>query len=208
MIDITRAIHNDAPNWFGDTPVNYQIPVRISDGASANVGSLSMSTHTGTHVDAPWHYDDGGIKLHQVPLETWVGTCVVVNAIGVSRLTPDLLEGIDLNGVSKVLFKTGQPNAWLEFPKSWAVTDPSLPPFLAARGISLIGVDAPSADELTSKDLPGHRALAKSGVCILESLALADVEAGRYRLICLPLNLIGADGAPARVILELEDSKT
>jgi arylformamidase len=202
MIDITRAIHNDAPNWIGDTPVNYQTPVKISSGASANVGSISMSTHTGTHVDAPWHYDDAGIKLHEVPLETWVGTCLVVNAFGVSSLTPDLLEGLDLTDISKVIFKTGQPNAWQAFPRTWTIIDPSLPPFLAARGVNLIGTDAPSADALESKDLPGHKALAKAGVCILESLALEHVQPGKYRLICLPLNLIGADGAPARVILE------
>ena len=202
MIDVTRAIHNAAPNWTGDTPVNYQTPVRISSGASANIGSISMSTHTGTHVDAPWHYDDKGLKLHEVPLETWIGTCLVVNAIGVSSLTPTLLDGLDLTGVSKVIFRTGQPNVWLEFPKIWAVTDQSLPPYLAARGVNLIGTDAPSADELTSKDLPGHQALAKAGVCILESLALEHILPGKYRLICLPLNLIGADGAPARVILE------
>ncbi len=202
MIDITRAIHNAAPNWPGDTPVNYQTPVRISSGASANVGSITMSTHTGTHVDAPWHYDESGAKLHEIPLETWVGTCLVVNALGTSSLTPTLLEKVDLAGVSKVIFKTGQPNAWLEFPKLWAVIEPSLPPYLAARGVNLIGTDAPSADALESKDLPGHQALAKAGVCILESLALEDVLPGKYRLICLPLNLIGADGAPARVILE------
>ena len=202
MIDITRAIHNAAPNWIGDTPVNYQTPVKISDGASANVGSISMSTHTGTHVDAPWHYDDAGIKLHEVPLGTWVGTCIVLNAFGVPCLTPNLLNGLDLAGVSKVIFNTGQPNAWQEFPRVWTITDPSLPPFLANLGVNLIGTDAPSADSLESKELPGHKALAKAEVCILESLALEHVLPGKYRLICLPLNLIGADGAPARVILE------
>jgi arylformamidase len=161
-----------------------------------------MSTHTGTHVDAPWHYDDAGLKLHEVPLETWIGPCVVVDVQGVSSLRPELLENVDLAGVSKVIFKTGQPDVWTEFPSEWAVVDPSLPAFLAAKGINLIGTDAPSADALTSKDLPGHNALARANVCILESLALGNVQPGRYRLVCLPLNLHGADGAPARTILE------
>jgi arylformamidase len=202
MIDVTRAISNVSPNWPGDTPVSYELVSRMANGDSVNVGAISMSTHTGTHVDAPWHYDDGGLKLHQVPLETWIGPCVVVGVEGVSSLGPELLENVDLNGVSKVIFKTGQPDVWPEFPQEWAVVDPSLPPFLAAKGITLIGTDAPSADELTSKDLPGHKALARAGVCILESLALAKVRPGRYRLVCLPLNLHGADGAPARTILE------
>jgi arylformamidase len=202
MIDITRLISNSSPNWIGDTPVSYTVPVRIADGAPVNVGVITMSTHTGTHVDAPWHYLESGLKLHQVPLETWVGACLVVDAVGATELTPKLLENTDLTGVSKVLFYTGQPNAWVSFPLVWTVVDPSLPPFLAARGINLIGTDAPSADTLTSQDLPGHAALAASGVCILESLALRGVLPGRYRLVCLPLHLEAADGAPARCILE------
>jgi arylformamidase len=202
MIDITRRISHSSPNWIGDTPVTYVMTAEIALGAPVNVGSLTMSTHTGTHVDAPWHYIENGIKLHQVPLETWIGECIVVDAQNVEKLEPTLLENIDLSGVTKVLFFTGQPNAWQTFPLEWAVVDPSLPPYLAARGITLIGTDAPSADTLTSKDLPGHAALAVSGVCILESLALDGVAAGRYRLVCLPLNLENADGAPARCILE------
>jgi arylformamidase len=202
MIDVTRRISNASPNWIGDTPVSYSVPVKIADGAPVNVGVISMSTHTGTHVDAPWHYLESGLKLHEIPLERWVGSCLLVNAVGATELTPSLLENLDLSGVSKVLFFTGQPNAWESFPLEWTVVSPSLPPFLALHGIDLIGTDAPSADTLTSTDLPGHAALAKSGVCILESLALAGVQAGRYRLVCLPLNLEGADGAPARCILE------
>ena len=202
MIDITRRIGNASPNWPGDTPVQHAQTASIAQGNSVNVASVTLSTHTGTHVDAPWHYIDHGLKLHELPLETWVGPCVVVDASGASVLNVALLEGVDLTGATKVLFHTGQPNAWLEFPDTWAHIDPDLPPFLAAHGVNLIGTDAPSADSLTSRDLPGHAALAASNVFILESLALGGVPAGRYRLVCLPLNLEGADGAPARAILE------
>jgi arylformamidase len=202
MIDITRRISNASPNWPGDTPVEYSMTSRISEGSSVNVGAVRFSTHSGTHVDAPWHYDDTGLKLHEVPLETWVGICVVVDVSDAVKLEARLLEGIDLSGVSKVIFKTGMANIWLEFPTQWAPVDPDLPGFLAAHGVNLIGTDAPSADTLTSKDLPGHAALARAGVCIVESLALEGVSPGRYRLTCLPLNLENADGAPARVILE------
>jgi arylformamidase len=206
MIDITRRISNTSPNWPGDTSAHMELTSSIDAGASVNVSAVTFSTHTGTHVDAPWHYLRDGQRLHEVPLETWVGPCVVVDARGAARLEPRLLEGVDLNGVTKVLFYTGQPNIWQTFPREWAVVDPSLPPFLGARGVTLIGTDAPSADSLTSKDLPGHRALGESGVLILESLALEGVAPGRYRLTCLPLNLEGADGAPARVILEIDQA--
>ena len=202
MIDITRRISNASPNWPGDTPVQYRQTSLIKEGSSVNVAAVRFSTHTGTHVDAPWHYVDTGLKLHEVPLETWVGSCVVVDVSGASILNAALLEGVDLTGVTKVLFHTGQPNVWPEFPQVWANIDPDLPPYLAAHGVNLIGTDAPSADTLISKDLPGHAALASSNVYIVESLALGGVPAGRYRLVCLPLNLEGADGAPARAILE------
>ncbi|MFN3267163.1 MAG: cyclase family protein [Deinococcales bacterium] len=202
MIDITRRISNASPNWPGDVPVHYTLSAEIAKGAAVNVGKLTMSTHTGTHVDAPWHYDASGVRLHEIPLETWVGPCLVVDVCGATKLEPSVLVGQDLRDVTKVLFYTGQPNTWHTFPLEWACIDPALPPYLAALGIDLIGTDAPSADSLNSKDLPGHAALARSGVCILESLALEGVVAGRYRLICLPLNLEDADGAPARCILE------
>ncbi len=189
-------------SWLGDEPVSYTVPVKIAEGAAVNVGRIQMSVHTGTHVDAPWHYTDQGLKLDQIPLKTWVGRCLVVEAIGASELTPSLLENLDLSGVGKVLFKTGQPNHWETFPLEWAVVAPSLPPYLAARGIDLLGTDAPSVDSLTSKDLPGHAAMAAAGLYILEGLALADVVAGQYRLVCLPMNLADADGAPARCMLE------
>ena len=148
MIDITRRISNASPNWPGDTPVQYSQTASITQGSSVNVASVTLSTHTGTHVDAPWHYIDHGLKLHEVPLETWVGPCVVVDASSASVLNAALLEDVDLTGVTKVLFHTGQPNIWLEFPTTWAHIDPDLPPFLAAHGVSLIGTDAPSAEKI------------------------------------------------------------
>jgi arylformamidase len=201
LYDATRSISNKLPNWPGDTPVEYGLTASIRNGSSVNLGSVSMSTHTGTHVDAPWHYLENGLRLDEVPLKTWIGTCVVVDASGAPRLLPDLLEGTDLNGATQVLFKTGQPDKWLEFPREYATVDPSLPAFLNRHGIKLFGTDAPSVDALTSKDLPGHKAFGAARVCILEGLALEHVPAGRYEIICLPLKLECADGAPARVIL-------
>jgi arylformamidase len=201
MIDVTRSLSNLTPVWPGDTPFTYEAAASIAAGDSVNVGRVRTTTHVGTHVDAPWHYDDGGLRLHEVPLETWVGPCLVVEAIGADRITPATLAGVNLAGVSKVLFKTGLPDEWPAFPTEWPVVDPSLPAFLAQHGIDLLGTDAPSADSLNSKDLPGHHALKRAGVCILESLALEKVSPGRYELVCLPLKLHGADGAPARVIL-------
>ena len=200
--DVTRRVSNALPNWPGDTPVSYQVTASIASGSSVNVGAISMSTHTGTHVDAPWHYDDAAVKLDAVPLEVYVGPCVVVDARGHDLLESGLLADMDLTGISRVIFKTGQPDVWPEFPRQYAVVDPSLPAFLTERGVHLLGTDAPSVDPLESKDLLAHHTLGRAGVHILEGLALEQVNPGRYRLVCLPLRLMNADGAPARVILE------
>ena len=201
IYDATRTISNKLPNWPGDTPVEYGLTASIRNGSSVNLSSISMSTHTGTHVDAPWHYLENGLRLDEVPLKTWIGICIVIDARDSRTLTPALLEGVNLEGVTKVLFNTGQPDKWLEFPREYAIVDPSLPECLCKHGIKLFGTDAPSVDALTSKNLPGHKAFAAARVCILEGLALEHVPAGRYELICLPLKLERADGAPARVIL-------
>ena len=203
IYDATRTISNKLPNWPGDTPVEYGLTMSIRNGSSVNLGSISMSTHTGTHVDAPWHYLENGLRLDEVPLKTWIGICVVIDARESQILMPALLEGINLEGVTKVLFKTGQPDTWTTFPREYAIVDPSLPEALCKHNIKLFGTDAPSVDALTSKDLPGHKAFAGARVCILEGLALEHVPAGRYELICLPLKLERADGAPARVILRM-----
>ncbi len=200
FIDVSRELSPAHPYWPGDTAFSFDLVSRIESGASVNVGCFQTSTHNGTHVDAPWHYNDVGLKLHDISLQVFIGDCLVIDATGLKVLLPDLIAGKKLP--TRVLFKTGQKNSWLVFPESWAVPDPSLLFALGEQGVRLFGTDAPSVDELTSKDLPGHAACNKAGIFILESLALENVEPGEYRLFCLPLKLRGADAAPARVILE------
>ncbi len=120
---------------------------------------------------------------------------------GRARIGRADLGGIDLAGTPRVLFRT---DAWLDttrFPDAIPVMEADVPEFLAGRGVILVGVDVPSVDVLTSQDLPVHHALAAHGICILESLVLAHIRAGIYRLVALPLRIRGADGAPVRAVL-------
>lgn len=204
ILDISRALTPGHPNWPGDAPFSLTAGARIAAGSSVNTGVLSTSTHTGTHVDAPWHYDDGGARLHETPLEVYVGEALLLDVSAhPGELGPELLPGSPSSGAlpPRILLRTGQPAHWGEFPREFATLSPALVHAAARRGVRLIGVDTPSVDPLESKALAAHHACAAAGVHILEGLNLSAAAPGRYTLVCLPLPLFGADGAPARAVL-------
>jgi arylformamidase len=212
MIDVTRALRSGHPIWVGDAKVEILVDARIRDGSSVNVGSLRTGLHVGTHVDAPWHYDDAGVRLGGLGLDRWVGEALVVDVRGaaptvaadaLATAVADALAGAaDADPLpARLLLHTGQADDWGEtFPEFRAI-EPDAIAWAAARGVRLIGTDAPSVDAVDSKDLPTHAACAAHDVAILEGLALAKVAPGRYELLCLPLSLPDADGSPARAVL-------
>lgn len=198
MFDITRALSPGHPNWPGDTPFSLELVADIAEGSSVNVMALATSTHTGTHLDAPFHYSAEGGRLGAVLLERLLGPAQVIDAR--AGVTPKLLGPFPtLPG--RVLFFTGEPGRWEVFPEDFAPLTPELVHALADRGVRLVGTDAPSVDALTSKDLPSHRACLERDVLILEGLNLQGVREGVYDLVCLPLNLPDADASPVRAIL-------
>lgn len=198
MFDITRALTAGHPNWPGDTPFKLDLTADITRGSSVNVMALATSTHCGTHLDAPFHYSEGGGRLGSILLEQLLGPAQVIDArAGVS---PELLEPFPTLP-ERVLFFTGEPDHWEVFPEDFAPLTPELVHALADRGVKLVGTDAPSVDALTSKDLPAHRACLERDVLILEGLTLQGVREGVYDFVCLPLNLPDADAAPVRAIL-------
>ncbi len=208
MIDVTRELRDGHPTWPGDAPLEIRVNGRIAEGSSVNVGSLSGSLHVGTHVDAPWHYDDDGVRLGGLDLERWLGEALVVDVRGDAPIvTAAALEaavaaaGADAPP-ARLLLHTGQSDDWgATFPVDFRALDPGAVAWAAAHGVRLLGTDAPSVDPLTSKDLPAHAACAAHDVAILEGLALARVARGRYELLCLPLSLPEADASPARAVL-------
>ncbi|AEB12248.1 cyclase family protein [Marinithermus hydrothermalis] len=200
LIDITRALYPGHPVWPGDAPFALELTASMRDGQPANVMRFSSTTHLGTHLDAPFHYDPAGIRLGEVPLEVLMGPALVIHAPGRERLGPEVLEGLEALP-ERVLFFTGQPNRWMRFPTAFTGLSPALVHALARRGVRLVGTDAPSVDRFEDAALPVHRACAEAGVFILEGLVLKGVPAGRYELVCLPLPLPTADAAPVRAIL-------
>ena len=196
MHDLTRALTAGHPNWPGDAPFRLELTADMTQGSPVNIMQLSTSTHSGTHLDAPFHY--GGEKLSSVDLETLIGPARVIDArAGVSL---GLLEPFP-SLPARVLFFTGEPERWDVFPETFMPLTPELIYALADRGVKLVGTDAPSVDAFTSKALPTHKACLERNVWILEGLTLQGVAPGEYDLVCLPLNLPDADASPVRAVL-------
>jgi len=201
LIDISRPIYSGMPVWPGDTDANFDIVATIAGGAVVNIGALKISIHTGTHVDAPWHYADSGETIDRVAPDAYVGPARVIDARGCKSIGRDLFDRIDLSPTPRVLFRT---DAWTNpnvFPRDWPVMEDGLPEWLATQGVRLVGLDIPSVDKLDSKTLPIHLACFRANLLILESTDLRNAKPGTYELIALPLRVRGGDGSPVRAVL-------
>jgi len=162
-----------------------------------------MGSHTGTHIDAPHHFVDGGRKLEEIPLEWLVGDAAVFHLPGIRSIARRDLESLDWNGVRRVLFKTDNSERWRDgqFHTDFVYLEPAAAEFLVERGLRLVGIDYLSIDRFGSEDHPTHFVLLPKNIVVLEGLNLSRVAPGRYHMVALPLNLQQADGAPTRVIL-------
>ena len=208
--DISRTLSNDFAQWPGDEPFHYRLTKEIAKGASVNLGAVSMSVHNGTHADARFHFDTNGEAIDKAPLELYLGRATVVDLsqsfsrskekhlITIEDLRPHAEQ---IAATSRLLVNTGRWKDSTVFPNRIPVIAADVPAWLQKNGVKLLGVDLPSMDELDSKSLQNHHALARAGVVIIESLDLTDVGPGIYNFAALPLKFAGADGAPMRAVL-------
>ena len=202
--DISRPIRAGIPVWPGDTPFDFRFVATIAEGSSVNVGRIEMSVHTGSHVDAPLHFDDAGADVGSIDLARFVGPCIVADVRPSERgIRPeDLPPELDAQAraLRRVLLRSyaQRPRA---FDEHMAHATPELADWLAERGVLLLGVDTDSMDAFESKELPAHRRLNAHGIAILEGIDLSGVAPGSYELVALPLRLEGADGSPVRAVL-------
>lgn len=200
IFDISMELNAETPEWPGDRPFEYSLSVTKEQSGSVNVGEIKTSTHMGTHIDAPFHYDDNGLTIEEMPLEVYLSSAQVIDVQGIKRITSgDLPEPGE--GVTAVLLKSCTWKDRTKFPESWPVFDESIAVWLKEKGIRLLGVDVPSVDQETSKELPMHQAMNANGRFILEGIVLDNIEAGVYQLAALPLKIKGAEGSPVRAVL-------
>lgn len=200
-IDISPVLNRELAPWPGDQGFELTWSSRLERGASVNVGAFTASTHTGSHLDAPAHFQAGGRTIDQLPIELFVGECRVVQIVGTSCIEPKHLASQLPIPTRRLLIATG---AWPDprrFPREIPVLTLDADDWLAAAGVELLGVDLPSVDELTSREMPNHHRLAGHGITILEGLRLSEAAAGLYTLVALPLRIEGGDASPVRAVL-------
>jgi arylformamidase len=175
----------------------------MDEGSSVNVSAVTSSPHAGTHADTPLHVTRGGAGSESLALESFRGPAVVVD---VSDIEGEIQIGdVDRrsNGrkLTRLLLKTGRGIATGKFPESWPMLSVACAEELVKRGVALVGMDCPSADDIDSKTLDVHHALLDHGVCVLENLDLRDADSGEYVLDALPMKVAGLDAAPVRAVL-------
>ncbi len=200
-IDISQVLNNNIPVWPGDTPFQYEVSWGMEESGSVNVGQVKMSTHTGTHIDAPFHFENDGKKVIELDFNLYIGPALVIHVKKPESIGMKELQGVDLNGVKRLLIRTDSWQDKTKFPESIPHIEPELAAYLAGHGVQLLGLDLPSVDPLDSKDLNAHHELNNRGIHILEGLVLDKIEPGKYELAALPLPLEQADGSPVRAVV-------
>jgi arylformamidase len=202
LIDISPPLRAGMAVFPGDAVFRTAQTFTIGPDCPVNVGSIAMSTHCGAHADAPLHYDANGASIDALDLGDFIGPARVIDARGAGSLCgfEEIAAALD-DAPTRLLFRLMDHIDPMVWPSGFRTLAAETVERLARRGTRLIGVDVPSVDPETSKDLPSHMACHRHDIRIVENLVLADVEPGDYELIALPLKLAGLDAAPLRAVL-------
>jgi arylformamidase len=199
-IDVTVSIHKGMTVWPGDVPVEPSAFKSVAGGDGSNVTRLTLSTHAGSHVDAPLHFGHRG-SVDRIPPDALLGPCTVVTVRSKDLIRLKDVERVDFRRVRRVLFKTSNSKrAGGPFRKDYVALSPEVAERLVQCRVRLVGIDGLSVDPFESA-FEVHHTLLGAGVVILENIDLSRAAAGTYELFCLPLKIAGGDGAPARAVL-------
>ncbi|KUO96084.1 arylformamidase [Ferroacidibacillus organovorans] len=205
--DLSMPLSEKTAPFPLDTPFSRVETMRMEDGDACNVTVITMSVHVGTHVDAPYHYDEQGLRIDEVALERYIGKANVFTVYprevdGIPIITADDVRELSISA-ERVLLHTETYPEYAAFHANFASIEPDAIDVLAERGVRLIGVDVPSVDKATSKTLPAHKRCREREILILENLRLEHVPDGDYELIALPLRIAGGDASPVRAVLRM-----
>jgi arylformamidase len=187
--------------WPGDPAFFLEPDARIATGDGCNTSRIALSTHTGTHCDAPWHFEDDGKRLHEVDPQLFFGDALLIDLPQVDRIRASDLPRAPLP--ARVLFKTrhsGQPED-VPFQPDFVAVDADAARRLADDGVRLVGVDYLSVAPYKQPGRDTHHILLSAGVLVVEGLRLGGFPAGTYPFVVLPLPILDADGAPCRAFL-------
>lgn len=200
--DISLNLSAETVRWVTSPPFELIERRRMSRGDYNNSSAVTMSVHSGTHMDAPFHFVPRGAAIDELPLELFIGPAVVHEVDASRYITAEHVAKVDLGDVRRVLFKTRNSQLLQR-----SAYDPDFVAFsveaaqaLVARGVRLVGLDYLSVAH-SDEQVPVHRAFLDHGVALLEGVDLSAITPGRYELICFPIRLRGVDGAPCRAVL-------
>ncbi len=204
LYDVSMPIHEDMLVWIGDPKVSIEkVATLKKDGVM--LSHFSFGSHTGTHIDAPAHFLENGKTLDQIPLEKFMGRCRVLDLTDINHqeILVSNLTAYNIQKGDRILFKTGNFRLLKNpvFPKNYVSLSIGAAEYLVKKGVYLVGTDFLGIEKKASPGHPVHKALLSHNIVIVEGLNLADVPEGEYNMICLPLNVVGVDGSPARVVL-------
>ncbi len=206
IFDISRPLFNGLAPWPGDTAFDFALKWKMAEGATVNVGAVTMGVHNGSHADAPFHFQPGTTTIEHMPLDTYLGKAVVIDLTNRfangrrAEITIDDLAAVT-DSAPRLLLKTAVWKDPRVFPEWIPVIAPDVPEWLQAQGVKLLGLDLPSVDPIDAKILVNHHGLTAANVAIVESLDFSEVDPGTYNFAALPLRIVGGDAAPVRAIL-------
>ncbi len=201
LYDITPAITAALAVWPGDTPPSREVLADLKRGDNITLSTLRATVHLGAHADAPSHYGRDAASIESRALDLYLGRCRVVRirAARGTRISPSAIPD-DLTS-ERVLIATGSYPDPYAFNEDFAALEPATVDLLHDRGARLVGIDTPSVDLYSAKQLVAHARFLAHDMAILEGLVLAHVPEGKYELIALPLKLDGFDASPVRAVL-------
>lgn len=204
VYDVSVPLRDGMPTYVDEPGPKLDFRRLLSKGDSATVSVLSLGSHTGTHVDAPCHFLEGASSVESLPLDALVGPAYVAEFGGEGHITAADVEAMAIPAdCQRLLFKTRNGRFWDDpsFHTDFIALAPDAARALTQRGLRLVGIDYLSIERFRPERHDVHETLLASGVVILEGLDLRPVAPGGYFLVCAPLNVVGAEGAPARAFL-------
>jgi arylformamidase len=205
IVDISLSVSTDIKVWPGSTGFTLTWDDRIDKGHECNNSRIACDTHFGTHIDAPLHFVANGLTVDQIVPELLIGPCQVIYLPGLRSISAETLAPLKLGPhTRRLLLKTDNSNLWMakeqKFQENYACLTESDARWIVQHGIFLVGIDYLSIGSYND-GVKTHQVLLEANVVVLEGLNLSEADAGDFELICLPLKLAGAEGAPARVVL-------
>lgn len=201
--DISLSLSPETVRWVTSIPFELRDRRRISRGDHSNSSAVTMSLHSGTHMDAPFHFVPGGTTIDQLPLDLFIGPALV-QAVETERyIRAEHVQAIEFDGITRVLFKTRNSELLKRgsYVPDFVAFAVEAAEALVAKGVKLVGLDYLSVAHAGEEQVAVHKAFLERGVALVEGVDLSRVSPGRYELICFPIRIRGADGAPCRAVL-------